>query len=602
MKNKPVNKIYLAPLKHFFKKIRNSSKSNSKTYNKFDKIKTFTNLQNIKVATILDSFSYECLKYEFNIIPIEYVGWKKQLKEQKPDLLFVESAWYGNKGLWKGKITNLGIRNDKTLVRLVEWCKKSNIPTVFWNKEDPGNFDAFIKTAKLFDYVFTTDINCISKYKRTLNHNNIYPLPFAAQPKIHNPINRNQGKLGKVAFAGTWRDLGHGKRAYYANMLLKPAFKYGLNIYDRSINSKNPELKFPDEYTPYIIGYLPYEKILDAYKKYDVFLNVNSCEDSPTMFSRRIFEILGCGTNIISSYSLGIEEMFSNIVIICNESEDVEYYLELLLENDVLRDKLSLLGQRKIFNSHTYKHRFEEILDKIYPNFKKSDVPSVSIITCTNRPNSIDNIFYNFNSQTYENKELIIVLNNNDLDLSIYKKKAKKYKNIRIFRLEQEKTLGECLNYAISESNSEYIAKFDDDDYYGPNYLVDSLNAFKYVDADVVGKLASYIYFESSNTLAIRFPSMENRYVEYITGPTMVIKKEVFNKIKFTHKNQGEDTQFLKDCSKIGLKIYAIDRFNHVYIRHSHNNENTWKFDEKEYIKKCDLITQTDDYKYFVEV
>lgn len=600
MKSKPINKAYLDFFKRLFQDKKFYSKLNKKI--NFNSKKIYENIKFMKIATILDNFSYQCFRHEFIIIPLIYESWLKQLKEQKPDLLLVESAWYGNKGSWKGKITNLGTSKDKSLEKLIKWCNHNNIPTVFWNKEDPGNFNFFKNTAKLFDFVFTTDINCVEKYRKILGHDNVYPLLFAAQPKIHNPINRNQDKLGKVAFAGTWRDIGHGNRSYHTDMLLKPAIKYGLHIYDRAFNNQSKSLKFPDKYAPYIIGDLPYDEMVNTYKKYDIFLNVNSCEDSPTMFSRRVFELLGCGTNVISSYSSGIEKMFPNIVKICKSQEEVDFYINMLLENDNLRDRLSLLGQREIFCNHTYKHRIEEILSKVYPDFQKSDDPSVSIVTCTNRYNCIDNIFNNYDIQNYKNKELIIVLNNNELDISVYKKKANRYKNIQIYQLDEKKTLGECLNYAIEKSNSDYIAKFDDDDYYGSNYLLDSMNVFKYVDADVVGKLASYIYFRSSKILAIRFSGMENRYVKYVTGPTMVINRKIFNKFGFSHKNQGEDTQFLKDCAANGFKVYATDRFNHTYLRHSQDNQNTWQFDEKKYLKNCVLIAQTEDYKDFVTV
>ena len=42
---------------------------------------------------------------------------------------------------------------------------------------------------------------------------------------------------------------------------------------------------FPEEYHPYIKGSLNYEDMVLEYKKYNIFLNVNSVNNSPSSFS-----------------------------------------------------------------------------------------------------------------------------------------------------------------------------------------------------------------------------------------------------------------------------------------------------------------------------
>ena len=46
-----------------------------------------------------------------------------------------------------------------------------------------------------------------------------------------------------------------------------------------------------------------------AYRAYKIFLNVNSVHESPTMFSRRVFELLSSYTNVLSTPSVGITEI-----------------------------------------------------------------------------------------------------------------------------------------------------------------------------------------------------------------------------------------------------------------------------------------------------
>ena len=225
--------------------------------------------------------------------------------------------------------------------------------------------------------------------------------------------------------------------------------------------------------------------------------------------------------------------------------------------------------------------------------------PGISVVTCTNRPRYMDNVFKNYCNQKYENKELIIILNDNSMNISKWIKKAKKFNDsIRIMQLDEKYSLGSCLNHGINHATHDIIAKFDDDDYYSPKYLSESIKAFKY--ADVIGKATTYVYFEASKTLAIRSPKRDNRYVYRVEGPTLLFKKEVFNTVKFADKSLGEDIQFCKDCTKNGIKIYSSDIYNYIYIRHGQKDKHAWNISDEFYLKLCKVVGKTDDYKSFI--
>lgn len=557
-----------------------------------------TELRNLKIACILDDSAYEWFRHECILIPVGLYDWQDVLTKSKPDMLFVQSAWEGNGGQWRYKITNLQSKTGNILKNLVDWCKSNGIPTVFWNKEDPYHFDRFIAAAKFFDYVFTTDSNCIPRYIKHVGHNRVYTLPFAAQPKIHNPIDKDKEKLGKVAFCGSWYQNGHEERKNDIEIILKPALNYGLHIYDRMLNyAKDDNFKFPDIYQPHIVGSVPYIDITNTYKKYDIVLNVNSVQNSPSMFSCRAIELLACGISVISGYSLGLEKTFPELVKLSKSESDTKKYLDLFLNNEELRDRLAVLGIREVFTNHTFKKRLKYLVEKVGISCKKDDIPGVSIITSTNRHRYMDHIFNNYERQNYSKKELIIILNNDSMPLDKWMEKAKDYENVKVFQIEEKYNLGKCLNHAIQNATFEYIAKMDDDDYYGPEYCGDILNAFMYSEADVIGKQSNYVYFEQSNILAIKAPNRENRFTKFVTGSSIFFKKKVFEKVKFsTEQKSGSDTIFLDECSKSGFKIYSTDRFNHVGIKHSSMEDHTWKISDEDLLKSCTIICYTKDY------
>ena len=560
-------------------------------------------IKELKVGTIMDEFMYHCLKHEFHLFSFGLDDWKSLCISENIDILLVLSAWNGNQGKWKNEIHNLHKKPNFHLKKLVSWCKSQGIPTVFWNKEDPYHFERFIEAAKLFDHVFTTDINCIKKYLDNLGHRQIHLLTFGAQPKIHNPINKDKEKIGKIGFAGTWYRIGHEDRKRDMEIVLKPALKYNPHIYDRMHHyTKSNYYKFPDTYQPFIQGSVPYEEMCSIYKKYDVFLNVNTIRNSPTMFSARVFELLSCGTNVISCYSLGIEKLFSNIVKISNTEEDTENHLKLLLNHKEIRERLSLLGQRKILQEHTYEHRITTLLDNINFDYKKEDIPGVSVITCINHPQSMTNILENYFRQRYEKKELIIVLNNNSIDMEEWKKAIEKDDSIRVFQIDEKASLGSCLNFAVEQAGFEYISKFDEDHYYACEFIGDLMNAFKYTDAGIVGKHTVYAYLEGMKALVLRFPNKENQYVNFLWGSAFIMDKKIWKEIKFTDSTLDTMTIFFRGCVNKGFKLYSTDRFNYVYKKSPNTDGNTWKVEDNEFLRRCEIVMYTDSFLPHIEV
>ena len=174
----------------------------------------------ITAAVVLDDFSLRAFQYEWNQVELTRANWRAELDAQPVDLLFVESAWHGNHDEWQYQFT--GTSGVKDSVReLVAHCRERGVPTVFWNKEDPPHYDDFLECARLFDVVFTTDINKIPDYHRDLGHERVGVLPFAAQPAVHNPARPKKGFHSRdVAFGGMYFAHKFPERREQMDMLL----------------------------------------------------------------------------------------------------------------------------------------------------------------------------------------------------------------------------------------------------------------------------------------------------------------------------------------------------------------------------------------------
>lgn len=501
----------------------------------------------LKIACIFDSFTMSCYENMCKLIKISFENWKLELEINRPHMLLVESAWHGNEGQWSKKLQNINNHNMKELQEVVTWCNKNKIPTVFWNKEDPVHYKNFIETAKLFDYIFTTDEDSIPRYKNEVNNNNIYPLLFAAQPKIHNPIKIYDKKIEKACFAGSFYNNKYLQRRKNLENILRLAIEEtGLEIYDRNYNLKNPLYKYPKEFRPYIKGYLHASELEKCNKGYKIMLNVNSVTNSPTMFSRRVFEGLACGTPVISSYSLGIKNIFNDIVI---SSDDVEELKEefIKLKDKNYYEKKVVKGIRYVLRSHTYKDRILFILDKIGIKINHNK-PTLSVISKIETIDELEKIKLMYYKQTYIHKELLILTINYKLYCNI-KEKNKDIKIIFIDNINEKKRIN-------SMTDTDYIGIMNVNNFYGEYYFEDLVNSSLYTDAEFIGKKSFFKVkqkFNGKYKIYTFNQDMEFKYVDKLDLDKCIIKEDVFTSYS------------LEDLLK-AIKKNNIDGFKYIYF------------------------------------
>ncbi|TWE00957.1 spore maturation protein CgeB [Neobacillus bataviensis] len=551
--------------------------------------------KNLRIACILDEFSYEGFKHECKLEQLKVNTWKEQLIQLKPSLLLVESAWKGVDKEWRNKIANVKSYYVPSVIQeLINYCKQNKIITVFWNKEDPPNFEYFIDTAKLFDYIFTTDQESIPTYRKYVGHNNIFPLPFAAQPQLHNPINSQLSGKKNIAFAGTYYPNKHHERMIDMKMLLSAAQPFGLDIYDRMFHFKN--YHFPAEFQSNVVGTLDYTDLCEYYKKYKIFLNVNSVKNSSTMFSRRVCELLACGTNIVSSYSKALENMFADVVPLCRNEMEVKEAIKNFLTNTHLSREYSLRGIRQIYSKHLYRHRLNEILDKI--GFKMEQASREVTLFChLSSPEKLDALLKCYWNQTWNPTELIIVTKGWARD-SFSKSKAlcSSDTSIKFINLPLESTIGKCYNVAIKNATYNFVSKIHENCYYGSHYVEDLMHAFEYSGADLVGKGAYFEYLSQKDTLIKIFEKKENKFVKNVHGSAFICKKDIMKKIMFQENLRYEleiDKCFFNACQTLQVKIYSSDMFNFLRYNNARvinlKNGNVEKMDKpskpEEYIE-----------------
>lgn len=537
--------------------------------------------RNLKALSIMDEISEECWRHEMKTFPINRKSYQAQVDSSTADFCFLESCWKGNKSTWEYAFTSPGLKhaNAQALLDLIPRVKKK-MPLIFWNKEDPMHYERYLPIAKSANIIFTTDANKVADYQRDVPDADVYAVPFAAQQRICNPSDRFRKPAESVCFAGSYYGVGHDERKRQMDALLPSIIDFNGAIYDRMSTVDSDRYKFPSQYTPFLRPAVPFTEVVKLYKQFKVFLNVNTIVDSPTMMSRRVYELLACGTPVVSTPSKAIEEQFSGIVHVANDAKEANVIIEKLLTDEHFWEKTSHLGYREVMKKHTYTHRLRDIEASL--GYESNSVePLVSIITCTRRPNMIDRIVENMTRQNHPNCELILVLQDftstqKEELIAKLQLKPSNLKRIEVIVNDSaDVTLGERFNHASDYARGEYIAKMDDDDFYFSNYLSDMLIPFSFGDYGLVGKKELYMYLSGSKKLIKRFPGEKHREVDFVAGATFVFKSKIFKKFKFSSMNRGEDSDLIKRLKEDNVKIYAADPFNFIVWRGNINNH-TW--------------------------
>jgi len=460
-----------------------------------------------RMACVMDTFTHEAYRYECELLQLTPDQGLAELQSFQPDLLFIESAWRGQDGRWHNKIA----QNSTELRQVLQWCREHKVPTVFWNKEDPVHFETFLGTATQFDLVFTTDIDCIHRYKSALGHERVYLLPFACQPAMHNPIELYERK-DAFCFAGAYycrypertRDLEH-----FVNAL--PGFR-PLEIYDRNFGQPEANYQFPARYRGYIAGTLEATQIDLAYKGYRYAINLNSVKQSQSMFARRAFELLGSNTLTVSNFSRGLRVLMGDLLICSDNGQEVLRRLD----TPAGHARLRLAGLRKVMLEHTYAHRLMYVMSKVTHRVHDLPLPTICLVAEAADEAQLQALIEHLRRQRYPRVKLYVVVSD-----APARQPATVDPRLQLIERKQldKLTLGELAGGA------DWFGAMLAVDYYGPHYLLDLALATRYSKARVIGKMAHHA--ADQQDIRLINPGQEYRSATGIAARRALIKTEV---------------------------------------------------------------------------
>ncbi|GGC10709.1 hypothetical protein GCM10010972_25030 [Cellulomonas carbonis] len=501
----------------------------------------------LRVAAIVDEFTGLSLEPECDLVHLTPDDWRTRLEEQRPDLLFVESAWRGKDGSWHNTVGQF----PSALRDIVEWCSARGVPTAFWNKEDPVHFSTFLTTARAFDHVFTTDLDCIGRYKAALGHDRVHLLPFAAQPRTHNPL-EEMPRQDAISFAGSYyRRYPERTRDLDSFLEHLPGFR-PVEIFDRNFGSDDPNYSFPEAYQRYVVGTLPPEEIARAYKGYRYAINLNSVKQSQTMFARRVFELLASNTVTVSNFSRGLRLLFGDLVVTTDSGREAVRRLSEIAESPERLDRLRLLALRSVMSQHTYADRLAYVAAKLKATPVPGALPVVTFVGHARTQDEVDALVTAAQRQEGLRHRIVLVV-----DAGLERPVIPGATVVRADAA-HDVVVGDIADDGL-------VGVLHPDDYYGPHYAFDLVLATRYCDADVLGKRTRYAACDAEGDAAADQVMLLDVGAEYRRVGRLPLRASLVRVTALSSMTLGAlcEAADRDDVHAAGLDQVSLDRFSY---------------------------------------
>ncbi|SDQ93837.1 glycosyltransferase family 2 protein [Thermostaphylospora chromogena] len=209
---------------------------------------------------------------------------------------------------------------------------------------------------------------------------------------------------------------------------------------------------------------------------------------------------------------------------------------------------------------------------------KDADAALVSVVMASMRPHLLGSALRQIARQRHVRVEALVGLHGVAASAEpVRRAVAECPVPVKVVEAPRKTPFGEVLNRAAAMASGDVLAKWDDDDWYGPEHLSDLLMAREYSGADVVGTAAEFFYLEPLRATIRRTDYSSEVWSDHVAGGTILLSTALFRKTGgFAALERGVDADLLKRIHAAGGRIYRTHGLGYV-LRRSFSEDHTWR-------------------------
>lgn len=560
-------------------------------------------------VAFIGSHELRCeLAFDARISEVADEDWKTTLTPGKHRFLLVETVWEACNRQWRYKLARDGGSRER-FEELVAHCRSISLPVVVWFRETPDHYPQFAWLAELADHTYVSDEELLQRFRRDFPGREISMLAPAIQPAMHNPL-RSYGLMDaskafehRILFDGWW-DLQAGAAGSPQLEALK---QHGLLVSESEWDFGAVRLGDVPEFQKFTIGCLSRQERLTANRLFGAQVFLGEPLSGAWRTETAMLRVAASG-GLVARLD-GAAAPLPELQLPGAEGRQPSECLPSLLSDPIARAAWSHRAWRSLASHHTIGHRLQRIADDL--SLEIRFLPKQERIACllvTMRPDLLAGCIERFRRDAYPYKELIVVVNRDDCSPADFDGLAHGDEPIRIFVAGRCRSLGACLNFALSRTDAPFWAKVDDDDLYGPNYLSDMMLYQRAGPFKVFGKPPVFGYLESGDELL--WDSEWARHVNLVhdagraraalvAGGTLSGCRSILDVVSFSERRRGgSDSDFIRRCYEQGFDVAALDGFNFVRFRSDKTGFHTWNLPEEEVRLRSIPAGSRDDIKH----
>lgn len=239
---------------------------------------------------------------------------------------------------------------------------------------------------------------------------------------------------------------------------------------------------------------------------------------------------------------------------------------------------------------------YDHVMRNLVAPYIMKDCEPVTAICVSRRREFLTQVRNNLKQQTYPDLRVIYVIHGDHIDIDTVERELAELKRLKVLQLTDRNTfLADGLNLALDFCDTDLCAKIDDDDHYGPNYILNAQMALKYSgvpNVALVGKATHFCYIESRNAFGIRFPNIHNRQYKRVHGGTLFWRRSLVGDQRFERVRQGTDSLFTQGVRDKGLIAYSADPFDFIHVRYANSANHTWQIDDEDFMRPVKVLAE----------
>ena len=291
----------------------------------------------------------------------------------------------------------------------------------------------------------------------------------------------------------------------------------------------------------------------------------------------RLLELTASGVPVLLGDAEGAQRWLGSDLVVALSGID-----EGDLADPTFREAVSVAQRRTTLNTHSLPARLAQV--RAAAGLPVQPVPSVSVVVSTNRPALVERIVGIVAAQDHPNTELILALHGDgfpDADPV-----APPGLDLTVLRAPADAVFGHVLSQASAMAGGEWVAKMDDDDWYGHEHLSDLVLAAGYSGADLVGKGSEFVYLEGSDVTLRRGLGAGEAPSRTISGGTLLVRGSVLREVcGWRGVPRGVDVALIDDVDRAGGVIWRTHPFGYLLRRTT--GSHTWRVDDGYFLRQA---------------